>query len=163
MGDFRNFFKGNFGDVRLLSGILTLELYCCLKRDITASLLMILHFCGGWLRDLTANLFLEKLDCQSLMSPKSFLTFTKPFKAEALDSNSMGSFQNSRSLAASPFSTHTRLQIMPHCLSLERRCIMARPCPFLSLLSILLLCHSGRGEWLQQGIHSPQSLKFGHL
>lgn len=63
-------FKGNFGSVGLLSVILTLELPCCLRSDIMASLSVILYLCGGNGQvDLTADLFLELLGSQSLVSP----------------------------------------------------------------------------------------------
>lgn len=57
MGDSRNFTKVILA-VRLLSEMLTLEPYCCLRSDIPASLCMILYLCGG--NDLIANVFLEK-------------------------------------------------------------------------------------------------------
>lgn len=82
-----------------------------------------------------------------LNSAQTFLDFYKTVQTElrmegALDSETLG-VSRILGLAADLFSTHTRLQLMPHCLSLERRFIVAEPCPFLSILSPLLLCCKG--------------------
>lgn len=67
--------------------------------------------------DLTANLFLEKEGSQNFLSPYfswSLKNLLELRMEEALDSGTMGSFQNSRLCCWSLL--YTRLQIMSHCL-----------------------------------------------